>query len=549
MPRRRPQPPQPASSPPKSSKALSPSPSTNPPTPSRERSKKLAIAAASLPPPPSAISPSLAPPTPSAPTPQRALSPTLSEISTSASEDGADRHNLTRRDGSASPGLDDDDDEAGPSAPGNRSTAVEKAEDAEVRCMWNDCGETFSSLQPFIEHLHQFHIGIHKSKYSCEWTGCSRKGKSQTSRFALLSHLRSHTGEKPFTCPRPECDKSFTRSDALSKHMRVQHNIQTPGSRKAAAQAAAAESTEVADASEANGHDGEASTAAGAGLGAADSLGDELLELAEGEEDDAFSFAQRGAVDPAVALTAEELGIQDKLEPVEGPEQKEDDAILLKARRGWAREARDRERERKIRETLREKEMARSQRNGDDGVREADVDVEIDALVGGSSSSSRRPGRTDAYDSDSSSEGEGNRGKKRGGGGDLDGTPGSRSSKKSRPSLKNGDAPPSPTASRGGLAAEGEREKGKEKDELARKNARTRYVVEKARLRYIRQENEKLWQGLKRHQDEEHRLVLECRNALERALVAELGPDVEAIFSPPPSPRHPQVDVEPSKAA
>lgn len=24
----------------------------------------------------------------------------------------------------------------------------------EVRCMWEDCGETFTSLHPFIEHLH-----------------------------------------------------------------------------------------------------------------------------------------------------------------------------------------------------------------------------------------------------------------------------------------------------------------------------------------------------------------------------------------------------------
>ncbi|KAF8495938.1 hypothetical protein F5888DRAFT_510267 [Russula emetica] len=95
-----------------------------------------------------------------------------------------------------------------------------------VTCQWEDCGDVFDDLSTFIRHLHEDHIGVHKSNYTCEWATCTRRGLPQTSRFALISHLRSHTGEKPFTCELPECDKSFTRSDALAKHMRLQHNVE-----------------------------------------------------------------------------------------------------------------------------------------------------------------------------------------------------------------------------------------------------------------------------------------------------------------------------------
>lgn len=86
----------------------------------------------------------------------------------------------------------------------------------------------FDRLSALIDHLHHDHIGVHKSNYTCEWNTCPRRGIAQTSRFALISHIRSHTGEKPFVCSKPECDKSFTRSDALAKHMRIQHNIIPP---------------------------------------------------------------------------------------------------------------------------------------------------------------------------------------------------------------------------------------------------------------------------------------------------------------------------------
>ncbi|EGN97436.1 hypothetical protein SERLA73DRAFT_184144 [Serpula lacrymans var. lacrymans S7.3] len=137
--------------------------------------------------------------------------------------------------------IDDDDTsfseggDPGPSVsrPGSPAPAANAQEDQEadtVTCLWDDCGIIFTHLPTLIDHIHHEHIGVHKSNYTCEWSTCSRRGLAQTSRFALISHIRSHTGEKPFTCSRPECDKSFTRSDALAKHMRLQHNMPPPPS-------------------------------------------------------------------------------------------------------------------------------------------------------------------------------------------------------------------------------------------------------------------------------------------------------------------------------
>ena len=158
--------------------------------------------------------------------------------------------------------MDDDDDgistDTSGSLPG--SPGADEDGDTVTICRWDGCDQDLRTLDALVRHVHDcmrlpfllpftpvsnlfllVHIGTRRPRYTCEWEDCPRRGITQTSRFALVAHLRSHTGEKPFYCNVPgsfdlhmpfahvllECDKSFTRSDALAKHMRTVHEIET----------------------------------------------------------------------------------------------------------------------------------------------------------------------------------------------------------------------------------------------------------------------------------------------------------------------------------
>ncbi|OJJ49666.1 hypothetical protein ASPZODRAFT_31156, partial [Penicilliopsis zonata CBS 506.65] len=94
-------------------------------------------------------------------------------------------------------------------------------------CRWEGCeaGDQ-GNMDELVRHIHDAHVGSRQKKYSCEWVDCSRKGQTHASGYALRAHMRSHTREKPFYCALPECDRSFTRSDALAKHMRTVHETE-----------------------------------------------------------------------------------------------------------------------------------------------------------------------------------------------------------------------------------------------------------------------------------------------------------------------------------
>lgn len=66
----------------------------------------------------------------------------------------------------------------------------------------------------------RWHTG--ERPFICNWLFC---GKRFTRSDELQRHLRTHTGEKRFSCP--TCSKRFMRSDHLAKHVKTHSNGKT----------------------------------------------------------------------------------------------------------------------------------------------------------------------------------------------------------------------------------------------------------------------------------------------------------------------------------
>ncbi|KAF2463197.1 uncharacterized protein BDR25DRAFT_116034 [Lindgomyces ingoldianus] len=125
--------------------------------------------------------------------------------------------------------LSEDTDGSVPASPHHPGMSADDdyGQDQVTVCKWEACeAGDLENMDKLVEHLHDDHIGVRQKKYSCEWSDCTRKGIPHASGYALRAHMRSHTREKPFYCTLPECDRSFTRSDALAKHMRTVHETE-----------------------------------------------------------------------------------------------------------------------------------------------------------------------------------------------------------------------------------------------------------------------------------------------------------------------------------
>ena len=89
-----------------------------------------------------------------------------------------------------------------------------------LMCRWDKCQLEFCSLSSLVTHLDRTHT-LAMTQFVCLWENCSRQLKPFDARYKLITHLRCHTGEKPYQCDVALCKRSFSRLENLKLHTRT----------------------------------------------------------------------------------------------------------------------------------------------------------------------------------------------------------------------------------------------------------------------------------------------------------------------------------------
>ena len=98
-------------------------------------------------------------------------------------------------------------------------------------CLWikpeqslpkKPCNKIFGSMHDKVTHIIVEHVGGPEMfNHTCFWNNCPREGEPFKAKYKLVNHIRVHTGEKPFPCGFPGCEKVFARAENLKIHKRT----------------------------------------------------------------------------------------------------------------------------------------------------------------------------------------------------------------------------------------------------------------------------------------------------------------------------------------